>query len=124
MGEFFSNLLLHTYIAEKEPEQLLALTTFPQMVVNLGAKGFSYTTLTQLENNYELITHQHPKNYGWYQSRWHVAANNIYNAGGKKVFIKLWKALRSTSAKMDDKQFASFLKRKVHPFVADVLRKW
>jgi len=31
MGELFSNILLHTYIAENEPERLPALTVFPEM---------------------------------------------------------------------------------------------
>jgi hypothetical protein len=124
MGELFCNILLHTYIAEREPGQLPALTAFPEMVVSAGTQGFSFTTLDELEKNYELITTQHPKNYGWYQSRLHVAAKNIYNRGGKEVLVKLWKALGSTSEKMNDKQFASFLKRKVHKSVADVMLKW
>ena len=94
------------------------------MVVAAGSKGFSYTSLIELEVNYTLISQKHPKNYGWYQFRLHVAAKNIYNSGGKMVPVKLWNALRSTSAKMDDKQFASFLKSSVHPSVADVLLKW
>jgi len=124
MGELFCNLLLHTYIAGREPGLLPALTAFPEMVVSAGTQGFSFTTLDELEKNYELIATQHPKNYGWYQSRLHVAAKNIYNRGGKEVLVKLWKALGSTSEKMNDKQFASLLKRKVNKSVADVMLKW
>ncbi len=40
MGELFCNILLHTYIAEKEPEQLPALTLFPKIVVSGGTKNY------------------------------------------------------------------------------------
>ncbi len=124
MGEMFCNILLHTYIAEKEPEQLDALTVFPEMVVAAGTTGYKFTTLIEFEKNYTELGQNHPKNYGWYQCRLHVAAKNIYNRGSKKVLVKLWKALRLTSEKMNDKQFASFLKTKVHKSVADVMLKW
>jgi len=124
MGELFCNIFLHTYISENEPSLLPALEIFPEMVVAAGTAGYKFTALDEFENNYTELGKEHPKNYGWYQCRLHVAAKNIHNAGGKKVLVKLWNALRSTSAKMDDKQFASFLKRKVHPSVSDVLLKW
>ena len=121
MGELFCNILLHTYVSENEPAMLPALEICPEMVVSTGSAEYKHTSLEMFE---KLYSNMHPKNYGWYQFRLHVAAKNIYNAGGKKVFVKLWKALRSTSAKMDDKQLASFLKSSVHPSVADVLLKW
>lgn len=124
MGELFCNILLHTYIAENEPGQLNALTVFPEMVVAAGTSGYKFTSLNEFENNYSELGQKHPKNYGWYQGRLHLAAKNIYDAGGKRALVKLWKALRSTSEKMNDKQFASLLKRKVHRSVADVMVKW
>jgi hypothetical protein len=124
MGELFCNMLLHTYIADNEPDQLDALTLFPEMVVAAGTTGYKFTTLNEFEKNYTELGQKHPKNYGWYQCRLHVAAKNIYNAKGKKVLVKLWNTLRSTSDKMEDKQFASLLKRKVHRSVADVMLKW
>jgi len=124
MGELFCNIFLHTYISENEPSLLPALEIFPEMVVAAGAAGYKFTALDEFENNYTELGKEHPKNYGWYQCRLHVAAKNIYNSGGKKVLVKLWKALRSTSAKMDDKQFASFLKSKVHISLSDLMAKW
>ncbi len=124
MGELFCNILLHTYIAENNPGLFDALTVFPEMVVAAGTTGYKFTSLNEFENNYTELGQKHPKNYGWYQSRLHVAAKNIYDSGGKKAFVKLWKALRSTPDKMDDKQLSSLLKRKVHPSVADVMVKW
>jgi len=124
MGELFCNILLHTFIEEREPHQLDALTVFPEMVVVSGATGYKFTTLSEFENNYNVIGQKHPKNYGWYQGRLHVAAKNIFGAGGKKVIVKLWKALRSTSDQINDNQLATLLKKKVHKSVADVFVKW
>lgn len=125
MGELFSNILLHTYIAEKEPELLSALTVFPQMVVSSTNKSdLKFTTLPELEANYELLGEQYPNNYGWYQCRWHKAAGDIYDDGGTKAFIKLWDALKKEKGSLDDIAFAKMLAEKVHPSVANVQLRW
>jgi hypothetical protein len=49
MGELFCNILLHTYIAENEPEQLSVLTVFPQMVIAGGKEEYKFTSLTDIE---------------------------------------------------------------------------
>ena len=124
MGELFANILLHTYIAENEPELLPALTVFPKMVVAGGKSELKYTSLNDLETNYAEIGQKYPKNYGWYQCRWHIAAGNIYNTGKVKTFKKLWVTLKSNNEILDNAAFASLLSRKVHRSVADVLLKW
>lgn len=124
MGELFVNILLHTYIAEKEPAQLPALTIFPEMVVAKGTKGFIYTSLPDIEEKYEEITRQHPNNYGWYQSRWHSSAANIYTSGGKQVLKKLWDAFKNQKVKLTDEELILFLDRSVDKTVADVMRNW
>ena len=123
MGELFCNMVLHTYIAEKEPALLPALTVFPDMVVASGTAGYTFTTLPQFENHYNEIGSQHPRNYGWYQSRLHVAAGEIYDASGKAVLQKLWVALQAKE-QLDDQQLAEQLSARVHPSLADVLLKW
>ena len=124
MGELFCNILLHTYIAENEPEQLPALTVFPQMVIAGGKAEYKYTSLNDIEERYEEIGKNYPKNYGWYQCRWHSAAANIYDAGGAEVFVKLWDAFSLLKANLDDKYFVELLSSKVHQSVADVVLKW
>lgn len=125
MGELFANILLHTYIAEKEPALLPALTVFPNMVVSSTNKeDLAYTTLTELESNYDLIGQEHPKNYGWYQCKWHRAAGTIYDDGGIAAFQKLWQTLKDQQEPMDDAAFATLLANKVHQSVADVPLKW
>lgn len=124
MGELFCNILLHTYIAEKEPEQLAALTLFPRIVVNGGVKNYRYTSLKDLEERYDEIGQQHPQNYGWYQCRWHAAAAGIYDADGKAVMQRLWNTLKSKQEKLNDADFAALLHTGVSSKTADVLRKW
>lgn len=124
MAELFVNIFLHTYIAENEPEQLDALTLFPQMVISGDRSALKYTSLTDLENHYDEIGQKYPNNYGWYQSRWHAGAADIYNAGGKELFTRLWTALDKQKTVLDDDSLARFLSGNVHQSVADVLLKW
>lgn len=124
MGELFANILLHTYVAEKEPESLPALTLFPRMVIGNGALEFKYTSLQDIEERYVEIGEQYPKNYGWYQSRWHAAAADIYDAGGKQVCGNLWGALKSKKEKLTDDQLLSFLTLSADRNVAEMIRNW
>ncbi len=124
MGELFCNILLHTYVAENEPGQLLALTVFPNMVIGNGTSEYKYTSLHDIEERYEEIGMQHAKNYGWFQSRWHAAAGDIYDAAGKNVVPKLWTAFKNQQEKLSDDALTKFLENAVHESLADVMRKW
>lgn len=123
LGELYCNVFLHTYIAEKEPELLPALTVFPQMVISGGKENYTFTSLKDFEEKYYEIGMQHPQNYGWYQCRLHAAAGDIYDAGGIPAFVNLWKKLQEQQEDLSDEQLAVELK-KVHPSVADVMLKW
>jgi hypothetical protein len=124
MAELFCNILLHTYIAEKEPSQLPALTLFPKIVVSGGIKNYKYTGLQELEDKYNEIGQQHPQNYGWYQCRWHAAAAAIYDTDGKAVFQRLWTTLQTEQVKLNDASLAELLQTKVGKSVADILLRW
>ncbi len=125
MGELFSNILLHSYIAENEPQLLNALTVFPKIVVaNTEKAALKYTSLQDLETHYDETAQQYPRNYGWYQCRWHMAASNIYDKGGLDAFKKLWLALKTQRTILDDSSLATLLAEKAHESVADVLLKW
>lgn len=124
MGELYANILLHTYIAEKEPEQLAALTLFPQMVINGGTKEYTYTSLKDIEERYDEIGQRYPKNYGWYQSRWHAAAAVIYDNEGKQICRTLWDAMKSKSEILADEQLILFFEKAGAVTVADMMRYW
>lgn len=124
MGELFVNILLHTYVAEKEPESLPALTLFPRMVVGGGTKEFAYTSLADIEARYEEIGQRHPQNYGWYQSRWHSAAAAIYEAAGPQIGRTLWEAFKRQSEPLGDEALAAFLEASGAKAVAGMMRSW
>lgn len=123
MGELFVNIMLHTYVAEKQPERLPALEAFPNMVLSAGTSEYKFTSLEDFEKLYPTLG-MGPKNYGWYQSKLHSAAKDIYNAGGKKVMKQLWNALKTHQEKMTDEEFTNMLKKEVHPSVANVYLEW
>ena len=123
MSELFVNIMLHTYVAEKKPELLPALEAFPNMVVSGGSGEYLFTSLEDFEKLYATLG-MGPKNYGWYQSKLHMAAKDIYNAGGKGVLSKLWTALKKHKGIMTDEEFANMLKKEVHPSVANVFLTW
>lgn len=123
MEELFVNIMLHTYIAENQKNLLPALETFPDMVVNAGSNTYKCTTLADFERLYPTMG-MGPENYGWYQSMLHSQAKHIYNAGGKSVMKKLWKALKDNQQEMTDEEFAAMLLKDVHPSVANVYLKW
>lgn len=124
MGELFVNILLHTYIAENEPHRLPALTVFPKMVVTAGSKEFKYTSLHDIEERYEEIGRNYPKNYGWFQCRWHSAAAGIYDEAGKIIGNKLWIALKSKKNTLTDNELISFLEVYAHKSLSNMIVHW
>lgn len=123
MSELFVNIMLHTYVAEQQPELLIALETFPNMVVGAGSSEYEFTSLEDFERLYNTLG-MGPKNYGWYQCKLHSAAKDIYNSGGKTVLNKLWVALKEHQEDMSDEEFLSMLNTEVHPSVANVYVNW
>ena len=123
LQELYVNILLHTYIAEREPSLLPALTLFPQMVVAGGTEGFTYTRLKDSHDHYGELGRDHPRNYGWYQSRWHKAAATIYDTGGMAAARKLWDALKMQKATLDDEELLVFLRREA-PEVSAMVEDW
>lgn len=124
MGELLVNLMLHTYIAEQSPQLLPALTVFPQMVIAGGSKDFKYTSLDDVHNRYEEIASQHPKNYGWYQSRWHKAAADIYDAEGKPAVQHVWSALKNQTETLSHSALIDYLEKSKSNGVANMIRNW
>ncbi|MET0637361.1 MAG: hypothetical protein ABWZ25_15125 [Chitinophagaceae bacterium] len=124
MGELFANIFLHTYISNNEPASLPALTLFPEMVVASGTEGFLFTSLSDIQERYAEIGQQYPRNYGWYQCRWHVAAAAVYNSGGTEVCGKLWKVLRKQKESLSDDELNDLLEIEVDKTLAEIIRHW
>ena len=124
MSELFVNILLHTYIAEKDPASLPALTLFPQMVVDAGAKEYKYTSLQSLDEQYDDMPKTQPKNYGWYQCRLHAGAVQIYEREGKLAGVKLWNVLKKTTSRLEDNELLQLLETNGLTSIADLIRNW
>ncbi len=123
MGELFVNMMLHSFVAEKMPQLLPALTVFPKMVVAGGSASFTYKKLQDIEERYEEIGSRYPNNYGWFQSRWHMAAGTIYDNAGSAASVKLWNALQQTKQKLADEELIKLL-AKADPSIAAVMMNW
>lgn len=124
MGELFANMFLHTYIAENEPASLPALTLFPRMVTGGSTKEFLYTSLSDIQERYDEITRQYPKNYGWYQCKWHVAAATIYEFGGKRACKQLWDALKIKKEILTENELVDFLVLSGNKGIAQMIKNW
>lgn len=124
MAELYANILLHTYIAEKEPALLPALTLFPQMVVAGGSRDFKYTSLQDVQEHYNELGMKYPRNYGWYQCRWHMAAQHIYDTSGKEACKKLWIAFKQQKEILNEEELILFFDKTGNKAIADMIKNW
>ncbi len=124
LNETFCNVLLHTYLAEKNPAQLPYLTVFPQVAIqSFPAERLKYNTLEDFEKYYNEIATKHPDNYGWYQCRFHVLAAEIYDLGGKDVMKKMLDILMNQNEKLNDDDLTDLL-IKAHPALEQAITNW
>jgi len=124
LNELFCNVILHTYLAEKNPGQLPNITVYPQVAVqSFPADRLKYTKLEDFETYYNDIAQKHPDNYGWYQCRFHVVAGEIYDGGGAEVMRKMWEQLLSRKEKLSDEALMRLLKE-AHPALEKALENW
>lgn len=124
LQELFVNMLLHCYVAEMESQSLPALTVFPQMVISSGSSEYLYTSLKDVHEKYAEIGAKYPKNYGWYQCRWHAAAAAIYDADKSNATRLLWKTLKSQQEKLNDSALIPFFEQAGLKSVAAFIRNW
>lgn len=125
LDELFANLMLHTFVAERQPGLLPTLEVFPQLVVDgTDARSLTYTSLADFERQYGRMENVEPRNYGWYQCRLHRAAARIYSRQGATALPALWRAFRQNPATYDDAQLAAFLQTRVGPELALVQTSW
>lgn len=124
LNEIFCNVLLHTYIAEHNPEQLPHLTVFPEVSAkSFPSERLHYTTLEDFETYYNEIATKHPDNYGWYQCRFHVAAGEIYDKGGKTAMKKMWNSVLAQQEKLSNEKLMTLLQT-AHPALGEAISNW
>jgi hypothetical protein len=111
LQEIFVNMLLHNYIADKEPGLLPQLTLFPQMVIGGGTDHLAYTRLEDVHNKYEEIGQKYPTNYGWYQCQWHAGSAAMHDQNGKKLTLAVWQVLQKQETTVEDARLTEMLEK-------------
>lgn len=124
LSEMLCNLMLHTFIAEERGEFLGALELLPMYWSNEDQSNYTYTSLEQFQDNYWEIGTKSPRNYAWYQYRFHNAARKLYNEGGADVLINLWSFLSSNQETLDDEALLAGLRDEVHPYFEELWNEW
>jgi hypothetical protein len=119
--ELFANLVVHTYLCEREPEQLPFWLTLPERMTGLPTERMQHHSLQDFERLYVGVG---PENYVWYQFKLVVVAKSIYDAAGATALQRLYQTFASHKGTLNDAELADLLQRHVHPAAAQVLRDW
>jgi hypothetical protein len=124
--ELTCNLLLHGYVAERQPSALPALTTFPAAFISIEPPTTWYRSLADFEVHYAYD--MDPFNYGWYQCRLHLAAAAIYDRSGTGAARSLRDACATpaTAGRIKDLSQSELLALldDAAPAFADLARHW
>lgn len=118
LGEFVCNLFLHAYVATAEDERLPILETFPRAFASLGPSRFTHRSLEDFDRAYAYG--MDGANYGWYQSRFHVAAKQTFGDTGLRSAIGMWEVLGAGS----DGDVVRLLDEHVGTVAGGLVRNW
>ena len=110
LQEFFANLCLHAWVADRRPEALLTLLTLPRLGAKAPAKAFTYRSRDDFERLYSDVG---GANYVWFQFRLQLAAAALYDRAGSRAVTRLFEAFR-----LDDAALARRLEEAVDPGLA------
>ncbi len=117
LQELFANLCLHTYVACTEPDHLPRLVTFPLAFTSIDPYEFRHRSLGDFERLYSRVG---ATNYAWYQCKFHVVAQRLYDAAGPDCLRRLWSGFFSIS----DLRLVSVLEHAVNPLLAETFVGW
>jgi hypothetical protein len=110
LQEFFANLCLHAWVAERRPEALPTLLTLPTLGAKASADAFTYPSRDDFER---LYTDVGGANYVWFQFRLQLGAAALYDRAGAQAVKRLFEAFR-----LDDTALARRLEGSVDPGLA------
>lgn len=124
LNELFCNILLHSYLAKHEPSLIPALTVLPRVATeNTPKDRLKYTRLEDFDDNYNDLGKNYPDNYGWYQYRYHLLAEKIYDEGGIEVVIQTWNALLAQKEKLNNEALMELIKNN-SPVLYKAILEW
>jgi hypothetical protein len=105
--ELACNVLLHAYVAAEEPEQIPTLEAFPSVLAGIAPSRFTHRTLEDFERSYAYD--MDGANYAWFQTKFHVAAKEIHDAGGPSVTHAMWSVLAEDESTDLERLLARYL---------------
>ena len=91
LGEYFANLALHAWVAQRAPDSLDTLTTLPRLAALGSGEEFEHRSRDEFERLYSSVG---GPNYVWYQFRLQVAAAELYDRIGEIAVRRLFDAFR------------------------------
>ncbi|SUA78083.1 Uncharacterised protein [Nocardia otitidiscaviarum] len=120
LRELFANLCLHSAMVATEHAALTDLRTFPAVVASIDSMRLDHRSLADFERLYAEVG---PVNYGWYQSRLHVAAESLYDLGGNALLRRVWDELPRLDTSVSDTELVKCLDG-IHPELAELMINW
>ena len=103
LGEFFANLALHAWVAQRAPDSLDALTILPRLAAKGAGEEIEHRSGDEFERLYASVG---GPNYAWYQFRLQVAAAELYDDVGELAVRRLFDAFRVAGG--TDRDFEGF----------------
>jgi hypothetical protein len=110
LQEFFANLCLHAWVANRRPEALSTLLTLPRLGAKAPAETFTHLSRDDFERLYSDVG---GANYVWFQFRLQLEAAALYDRAGAEAVTRLFEAFR-----LDDSALARRLEESVDPGLA------
>jgi hypothetical protein len=134
LGEIFANLVLHAFVATRQPQRLSTLEVLSIVGAqssNLDARmrAEGYTTLEELEAHYTGGDHpMSPLNYVWYQYRWQRLAATMFSADGEDGVIRFWSHFRANehpnNGEVTAESLAPLLRTQVSETLGRAIQGW
>ena len=101
LGEYFANLALHAWVAQRAPDSLETLTMLPRLATLGSGDEFEHRSRDDFERLYSSVG---GPNYVWYQFRLQVAAAELYDGIGEVTVRRLFDAFRVAGGTNRDSQ--------------------
>jgi hypothetical protein len=119
--EFFADLCLYAYVAEREPAQLSALETLPAVMSRRRTDSFRCHTLPDFEREY---TKMGLDNYVWYHGVFFAWAKHLYSTAGVAPLRRLWKTFAGSEySEISDAELTGLLEG-AEPRLAQLVAAW
>lgn len=136
LGEIFANLVLHAFVATKQPERLQTLEVLSiigsqsrRLAARMRAEG--YSSLEDLEAHYTGGENpMDPLNYVWYQFRWQRIAAKMFEADGEEGLLRFWNCFHGADRLAEPEHdwtaagLAPLLSAEVSQTLGRAVRRW